>query len=80
MALNAPSNPPRAAFVRFMATLVAPTHGRRNVSANSPLRSPSTAMPVVLTGTLRCRFSFFYHAGGGHRNVSWVGRGGHAGP
>ena len=50
---DGPAQPPRPTFDRSAGALVAPTHGRRNVSANGPLRSPTMAMPVVLTGTLR---------------------------
>ena len=53
MRMSVPANPPRPTFDRSAGALVAPTHGRRNVPGNGPLRSPTMGMPVVLTATLR---------------------------
>jgi len=66
MALNAPANPLRPTFDRSMAAFesVAPTHGRRNVSANGPLRSPTMGR--------RYRFSLIYYAAGGHWGWAWA--------
>ncbi|ROQ45817.1 hypothetical protein EDF77_0705 [Stenotrophomonas maltophilia] len=74
MALDTPANPPCPTFDRSMAARepsVAPTHGRRTVPANGPLRSPTMGR--------RYRFSFFLRGGPPPEPVRGVGRWGWAG-